>query len=169
MGLVLITAAFGKEKSAMMEILDCILHLDPSAKFAELGLGGLLLLETSINSDAACIAINDYPTSFIFTMTPVDIIVNSDLMKISDTIRGLIGLQRCKVAVKCRRRGRAINSSSEVEVEIGRMLKTVGFSIDLEKPELVVQIDIIGKRTTISVRPPTAFFKKRRANQSGQA
>jgi tRNA(Ser,Leu) C12 N-acetylase TAN1 len=162
MGLVLITSEFGKEEAARMEVLDCIFPLDPHAKFADHPFGGLLLLETTASADEASTAIRNCPTSLLFKITPVDTLVPSAIGEISGAVRGLVGSRQCRIKVRCRRRGRAISSCREVEVTIGEMLKAGGCSIDLEEPELVIQIDIIGELTTISVRPPSDFFTKRR-------
>ncbi len=66
-----------------------------------------------------------------------------------------------RVAVDCARRGRFLTSSHVVEEEVGRLLKARGKAIDLDKPDLIVRIDIIGSFSTISVKPPSGFIIKK--------
>jgi tRNA acetyltransferase TAN1 len=164
MPLVLVTVVFGKEEAAKLEVLDCIYALDPNAHFLEHKYGGLLILETEIASDAAAEAIERYPTSQVFKVMPVDSAVKAEVGAIVCEVLRLVPQSQSSVSVVCQRRGRAIASSHDLEVEVGSELKSRGHIIDLENPQLVVRIDIIGERATISVRPPASYFIKRRGN-----
>lgn len=157
---VLLTVVFRKEEAAELEVLDCIFPKDQTAHFLEHRFGGLLLLETSLNPDLAAEAIRNCTTSTVFKIIPVDSMVTTDISLISEEARRLVGGGSCPVAVVCVRRGRAIASSSEVEHHVGALLKKAGHQISLGSPCLVVRIDIIDDRTTISVRPPSGFFTK---------
>lgn len=93
--------------------------------------------------------------------------INSDMAAISrEAVRLTKGGQH-RVAAICKRRGRVIASSSEVEAAVGQVLKSRGHIIDLKNPDLIVRIDIIGERTTISVRHPSGFFTKFRGSEDG--
>jgi tRNA acetyltransferase TAN1 len=164
MPLVLVTVVFGKEEAAKLEVLDCIYASDPNAHFLEHKYGGLLILETEIASDAAAEAIKKWPTSQVFKVMPVDSIVKAEIGAIVGEVLRLAPQSRSRVSVVCQRRGRAIASSHDLEVVVGSELKSRGHIIDLENPQLVVRIDIIGERATISVRPPAGYFIKRRGN-----
>jgi tRNA(Ser,Leu) C12 N-acetylase TAN1 len=168
MGLVLITVQYGKEESAKLEILDCLFPQDKNAEFVDHGYGGLLLLDTALDPDEAAATILECPTSSVFKIIPVDLIVNSDIATIVSEAVRLTVAGRQRVAVVCKRRGRTIASSNEVEVAVGRELKSRGHTIDLKSPELIIRIDIIGEHTTISVRPPSGFFTKLRGDKGDQ-
>jgi len=155
---------FGKEKAAKLEVLDCIYPLDPNAHFLEHKYGGLLILETEIASDTAAKAIKNQPTSQVFKVMPVDSIVKAEVGSIVGEVLRLAPKSQSRVSVVCQRRGRAIASSHDLEVTVGSELKSRGHIIDLENPQLVVRIDIIGERATISVRSPAGYFIKRRGN-----
>lgn len=167
MGFVLITVPYGKEEAAKLEVLDCIFPQDQNAKYIEHGYGGLLLLDTVLNADDAAFVLRDCPTSYVFKIIPVDSMVNSDIAAISREAVRLTSGEQHKVAVICNRRGRVIASSSKVEATIGQVLKKRGHIIDLKKPDLIIRIDIIGERTTISVRHPSGFFTKKRGSEDG--
>jgi tRNA acetyltransferase TAN1 len=163
------TVVYGKEESAKLEVLDCIFPRDPGARFLEHGYGGLLVLETSLSSDDATRILADSPTSLIFKITPVDSLVQSAMDSICSEVLRLVGAGDQSISVSCRRRGRAIASSSEVERQVGSALKEAGHTIDLEHPDLNVRIDIIGGRTTISVKTPAVFLVKMKGSGGDRA
>jgi tRNA(Ser,Leu) C12 N-acetylase TAN1 len=160
MGLVLATVKFGKEEAAGIEILDCILPYDLNARLIGTGFGGVLLLETSMEPDRTARILMEFPTSLIQMLIPVDKVVNAEMGEIRDAILQLAGRDPKKFAVKCVRRGRAISSSKDVEVSIGSALKQQGHVVDLDNPELIARIDLIGERAAISVKSPELQFKK---------
>jgi tRNA(Ser,Leu) C12 N-acetylase TAN1 len=95
---------------------------------------------------------------------PVDSAVKAEVGAIVSEVLRLVPPSRGSVSVVCQRRGRAIASSHDLEVVVGSELKSRGHLIDLENPQLVVRIDIIGERATISVRPPAGYFTKRKGH-----
>jgi tRNA acetyltransferase TAN1 len=161
MGAVLITAVYGKEAKARLEVLDCIFPKDPDANCSLLPYGGLLLLETGLPSDEAASTLSACNTSLIFKIIPLDSVLESDLAKIGSGVLRLVPPNIKRVAVDCARRGRVLPSSHIVEEEIGGLLKARGNTIDLDNPDIIVRIDIIGSFSTISVRPPSGFIIKK--------
>jgi tRNA acetyltransferase TAN1 len=161
MGISLITVVYGKEVKARLEVLDCIFPYDPSASCSVQPYGGLLLLETELPADEAAARIAACSTSLVFKIIPTDCVVDSDLARICSEALRLVPEGAERVAVDCTRRGRALPSSHYVEEEVGKLLKERGNTIDLGNPALVVRIDIIGSRSTISVRPPSGFITKK--------
>jgi len=161
MGRLLMTVFYGKEAEASLEALDCIFSKDPAASCTQQPYGGLLLLETGLPSDEAAALIAACSTSLISKIIPVDSIVESDLEKICSEVLRLTPPDPVRVAVDCARRGRFITSSHVVEEEVGRLLKARGKAIDLDNPDLIVRIDIIGSFSTISVKPPSGFIIKK--------
>lgn len=160
MGMLLITTVYGKEDKARLEVLDCIFPHDPAASCSPQPYGGLLLLETGMGTDEAARKLVNCPTTLVIRVIPIDYILDTDLEKICSAVLSLVPRGTGGVAVDCVRRGREIGSSHEVEEEVGRRLRGRGDTIDLDNPSLVVRIDIIGGRTTISVRPPSGFVTK---------
>lgn len=167
MGTLLITAAYGKEAKARLEALDCVFPKDHAATCSLLPYGGLLLLETGLSSDEAAAAISACSTSLIFKVIPLDSVTESDLQQIGSEVLRLVPRHAKRFAVDCARRGRVLPSSLAVEEAIGGLLKAHGKAIDLENPDIIVRIDIIGSLTTISMRPPSGFIVKKDGKADG--
>lgn len=161
MGMVLLTVAYGKEDAAATEALDILMPHDPNSSAERPAFGGLVLVTTALDQDVAAGRIFDAPTSFIRSISPVDIIVKSDIRSIMEAVGGCLpAATGGTAAVRCARRGRAVASSLEVERAVGNLLLRAGYRIDLTDPSTVVHIDIIGERTAISIRQHDRFFKK---------
>ncbi len=159
MATVLITVEYGKESKAAVEILDCILPLDPGASIKRSGFGGVLILETSIDPDRAAESIAGSLSRLVRSSIPVDQLVNSAISEIEKTAASLVRIGS-KIAVRCRRRGSDLPSPKEVECIVGRRLACLGCTVDLKDPDHIVRIEIIGEVTAISVRPPNrSVFK----------
>jgi len=161
MGTVLLTLEYGKEEAGAIEALDVLMPHDPCAKAERQPFGGLVLISTALDQDAAAEIMAGAPTSFIRSVSPVDTIVPSEMNAIMESVgERLPHPATGGAAVRCSRRGRSIGSSLEVERAVGGLLRSAGFEIDLESPSTVVRIDVIGGQTAISIRPPERFFKK---------
>lgn len=161
MGGLLLTVAYGKEAKARLEVLDCVFQMDPNAVCTRQPYGGLLMLETALPSDEAAVAVSASTTACVRRIIPIDSVVKSDIGAITSEALRLVPAGACRVAVDCSRRGRALPSSLVVEKALGALLKARGKVIDLARPDVVIRIDIIGSRTTISVRPPSGFITKK--------
>ncbi|MCS7098101.1 MAG: THUMP domain-containing protein [Candidatus Methanomethyliaceae archaeon] len=164
MGILIVTVPCGKEKSAKLEILDCLFPKDHEAYFIEHKYSGILILESKLSSDELARLILNCPTAYVHKVIPVDAIVNSNLDSIIEKIKELVKNKKGKIRVDCRRRGRSIQSSHEVEVVVGRVLKELGYTIDLKKPEYLAIINIIDEWTAISFGPMERFIDKRAYN-----
>ncbi len=161
MGTVLLTLEYGKEEAGAIEALDVLMPHDPCAKAERQPFGGLVLISTALDQDAAAEIMAGAPTSFIRSVSPVDTIVPSEMNAIMESVgERLPHPATGGAAVRCSRRGRSIGSSLEVERAVGGLLRRAGFEIDLASPSIVVRIDVIGGQTAISIRPPERFFKK---------
>lgn len=159
MGTVLVTVEYGKEKRAAAEVLDCILPLDAGACVRESGFGGLLILETSLDPDFAASSVARSCSALVRGIVPVDLLVPSDLRAIEEASIRIAG--KGSVAVRCRRRGSQLPPAMEVEGRIGRALAEHGFRVDLDDPDQVVRIEIIGEMTAVSIRSPRRSLLRR--------
>ncbi|MCX8169474.1 MAG: THUMP domain-containing protein [Candidatus Methanomethyliaceae archaeon] len=165
MGILIVTAPGGKEENAKLEILDCIFPKDYEAHFVEHKYAGILILESKLSSDELAKLILNCPTAYIHKVIPVDAVVNSNPNSIIEKIKELVKNRKGKVRVDCRRRGRRIRSSHEVEVAVGRILKELGYIIDLKNPEHLVIINIIDELAAISFGPLERFIDKKAFNK----
>ncbi|MCQ5376588.1 MAG: THUMP domain-containing protein [Candidatus Methanomethylicia archaeon] len=159
---MLLTTDYGKERAAGTEALDLIYPYDPEARALETGFGGVLFIETALGATRASRILAGGPTSLIRTITPIDALVGATKSEILGGIARLIGDRRLTVKVRCRRRGRAVTSSTSIESEVGAFLTSKGHRIDLADPQVIVNIDIIGRSAAISVRKPEDFIRKPR-------
>ncbi|MGF3498187.1 MAG: THUMP domain-containing protein [Candidatus Methanosuratincola sp.] len=164
MATVLLTVEYGKEGGAAVEVLDCILPLDPGASVRRCGFGGVLILETSLDPDRAAESIACSLCRLVRSAIPVDQLVRSDILEIEKIVASRVGIGS-KVAVRCRRRGSALPSPKEVESIVGRRLTGLGCSVDLKNPDQIARIEIIGDVTAVSVRPPNRSVFKTRDSQ----
>ncbi|MEM2125374.1 MAG: THUMP domain-containing protein [Candidatus Methanosuratincola sp.] len=164
MAAVLITVKYGKEGGAAVEVLDCILPLDPDASVRGCGFGGILILDTSIDPDRAAETIAGSLSRLVSSAIPVDQLVRSDLSEIEKIAVSRVRIGS-KIAVRCRRRGHVLPSPKEVERIVGSRLAGIGCVVDLENPDQIVRIEIIGEITAVSVRPPDRSVFKARALQ----
>lgn len=165
MGVLIITTLCGKEESAKLEILDCIFPRDYEAHFIEHRYSGILILESKLTSDELARLILNCPTAYVHKVIPVDAIVNSNMDLIIEKIKELAKGGKGKIRVDCRRRGKRIQSSHEVEVVVGRALKELGYTIDLKNPEYLIIINIIDEWAAISFGPIERFIDKRTFTQ----
>ncbi|MEN3035372.1 MAG: THUMP domain-containing protein [Candidatus Methanosuratincola sp.] len=161
---VLVTVEYGKENGAAVEVLDCILPLDPDASVRRTGFGGVLVLETSLDPDSAAECIAGSLSRMVRSAIPVDQIVKSEISEIEEIAASSVRVGS-KIAVRCRRRGSALPSPKEVECIVGRRLKGIGCAVDLKNPDQIVRIEIIGEITAVSVRPPDRSVFKTRSSQ----
>jgi len=161
MGTVLLTLEYGKEEAGAIEALDVLMPHDPGAKAERPPFGGLVLISTALDPDAAAGIMAGAPTSYIRSVSPVDAVVPSEMGAIMEAVGERLPRPATgTAAVRCARRGRAIGSSQEVERAAGDLLRRAGYAVDLANPSIVVRIDVIGGQTAISIRPPDRFFKK---------
>jgi len=159
MATVLITVEYGKEDGAAVEVLDCILPLDPGASVRRCGFGGVLFLETSLDPCRAAESIEVSLCRLVRSIIPVDELVRSDLSEIEKAVASIVEVGS-KIAVKCRRRGSSLPSKGEVERLVGRRLTGLGCVVDLKNPDKIARIEVIGEVTAVSVRPPgRSLFK----------
>ncbi|MDI9644521.1 MAG: THUMP domain-containing protein [Candidatus Verstraetearchaeota archaeon] len=117
-------------------------------------------METSLDPDDAALLAVDPNSSLVMGAVPVDLLVPSDLIAIENASVLLAG-RGPRVAVRCRRRGSLLPSAREVERRVGHALVDHGCKVDLDRPELIVRIEIIGETTAVSVRPPTRSILKK--------
>ncbi|MEN3054949.1 MAG: THUMP domain-containing protein, partial [Candidatus Methanosuratincola petrocarbonis] len=151
MGAVLVTVECDKEERATIEILDSILPLDVGASIRRCESRGILILETSLDPDQAAESIAGSLTRLVRSTVPVDLLVSSDLSEIEQALVPRIEAgSKIAVRCRCRRRGSSLPPPLEVERLVGRSLVELGCTVDLESPDQIVRIEIIGETTAVS-------------------
>ena len=157
---LLATCSPGKEEKAELELLDALLR--GGARDVEVlrtDYPGVLLVKVSLPAEEALRMACSMEMAYVRSVVPIQAIVEAEMSSIK---RACLHLARkaglrpgIKFAVRCRRRGRAIRSSLEVEREVGRIIREeTGAEVDLERPDVVVRVEVIGRVAGICLEGP---------------
>jgi len=158
---LLATSLPGKEGKAELELLDALLR--GGAREVEVlrtDYPGVLLVRVpGLRADEALRLARSMEMAYVRSVVPIHALVEAELSAIRAVCLRLAreaGLgPGIKFAVRCRRRGRAIRSSLEVEREVGRAIKeATGAEVDLERPDVVVRVEVIGQVAGICLERP---------------
>ena len=57
-------------------------------------------------------------------------------------------------AVRCKKRGKLVKSSIEVEKAVGKAItQSTGAKVDLENPQYIMVVEVVGRNTGICLKP----------------
>ena len=146
---LLATTRQGKEDKAEVELLDALVRHDRNVEVLRTAYPGVLLVKTALRPEEALRAVRSMEMAYVEHVFPIHEVVKTDLEALRETCLKLareVGLRPgLKFAVRCRRRGRAIRSSVEVERALGQAIReATGAEVDLEEPDVVFRIEVIG-------------------------
>ena len=155
---LLATCLPGKEEKAELELLDALLRGGVrDVEVLKTDYPGVLLVRVpALQADEVLRLARSMEMAYVKSAVPIHIIVEAKLGAIRAACLRLAheaGLgPGIKFAVKCRRRGRAVKSSLEVEREIGQAIReATGAEVDLERPDIVFRVEVIGQMAGISL------------------
>jgi tRNA acetyltransferase TAN1 len=121
---------------------------------------GLFLIEAPPDATEK---IDDYETTAVYRVIPLDAMIPADLSQIEKTA---VALCRDKLphsqsfAVRCKRRGFPL-SSKEIERVVGAAIVTACKNpVNLDNPDFLVLVEIIGKKAGIGVLPESGIIRK---------
>ncbi|AEC51539.1 hypothetical protein PNA2_0624 [Pyrococcus sp. NA2] len=140
---------------------DAILELEWSinAKVRRTKWRGVLVGETDLPKEDAIKRLRSFETFALQRLIPLDSIV--DLEKLEEEVKDLCQKipRGKKFAVRAKVRGSKIGEK-KIEREIGGIIKRItGNPVDLENPEVIVVIEILGKKAGIGVLEPGELLK----------
>ena len=146
---LLATCPAGKEEKAEVELLDAILPWDSSVEVLKTGFPGVLLVRTSLGPEEALRATRSLYMAYVKSVVPIYAVVEAELGAVVEACINLakrIGLGGgSSFAVRCRRRGRALGSSVEVEEAVGGAVRrATGARVDLGNPDVVLRVEALG-------------------------
>ena len=146
---LLATCKVGKEEQAEIELLDALLRRDMAVEVVRAGFPGVLLVRTSLMPQEALELVRSMEMAYVISVVPLELIVPAEQSAIEEACIRLAQEERIgpgtRFAVRCRRRGRAISSSHELEIAVGRALReATGAEVDLERPDVVFRIEVVG-------------------------
>jgi len=146
---LLATTRQGKEDKAEVELLDALVRHDRNVEVLKTDYPGVLLVKTALRPEEALRAVRSMEMAYVEHVFPIHEVVEADLKALEEACLKLareVGLRSgLKFAVRCRRRGRAIRSSVEVERALGQAIReATGAEVDLEEPDVVFRIEVLG-------------------------
>jgi len=125
---------------------------------------GVMIVHADVGMDEGLKLIEDYETTAVYRVLPLERFVKTNLDEIYDN--GLeLAKERIKesdsFAVRCKKRGSPGFSSKDVEKELGsRVVEATGASVNLDYPSWIVKIEVLGNRTGVSVLRPDQILTK---------
>jgi tRNA acetyltransferase TAN1 len=152
----IVTSPVNRQYDAMWEVQWAV----EGCKVIKTRYKGLFLIEAS--QDAAQ-KINDYETTAVYRVIPLDTMVPADLSQIEDAAVAL-----CKdklphsrtFAVRCNRRGFPV-SSKEIERIVGAAIVEIQNNpVNLDDPDFMVLIEILDKKAGLAVVHESDIVKK---------
>ncbi|MCD6559080.1 THUMP domain-containing protein [Palaeococcus sp. (in: euryarchaeotes)] len=160
MTVLLVTCPNGREGDASLELEWAL----GDAKVKRTKWKGVLLCFTRIEKGESLKRIKEFETSAIFKVIPIDTLVESSKEVIIEC--GFkVATERIKegdsFAVRCKKRGGKIKSEKEIERELGARIKEgLNATVNLSNPRWLVLVEILGKKTGISVLKTEEVLKK---------
>lgn len=160
MVMLLVTTPVGREGDASLELEWAL----GDANIRRLRWRGVLLVRSKLTKEEALKSLKKFETTAIFKVIPVERIVKS---KKESIVEEAFKLARARInegerfAVRCRRRGNWIKSSKEIEIELGARIKEgLDARVNLNNPDWYVWIEVLGRKTAISVIRPGEIIRK---------
>ena len=125
----------------------------------------VVLVELTMDPKEAVVILSEAPTTVVSKVVPIDAVVKTRMGTILErallTAEDKMGSNDSFV-VRCDLRGREyIESEDElIETVTNELLKNLDSTVDKIKPDWVVQIEVVGEDTGISVLKPHQILKK---------
>ena len=138
----------GREPKAELELLDAFLRKGiREIEVVRTRFPGVLLVKTPLLPLKALEVARSMVMAYVRSVIPLEEVVKADIEAVVAAClhlaKGLLEPDR-SFAVRCRRRGRCLPSSTEVEKIVGEALrKATGASVDLEEPDLIFRIEVV--------------------------
>ncbi|BAA29153.1 THUMP domain-containing protein [Pyrococcus horikoshii] len=144
----------GREGEAILE-----LEWGIEAKVRRTRWGGVLIGETELNKEEVFKRLQSFETFALQKIIPIDLFI--PLEKLNDVI-GEIATKIPKgksFAVRAKVRGAKIGEKS-LEIEIGGLIKRItGNPVNLENPEYLLIIEVLGKKAGVALIKPDDIIK----------
>ena len=153
----------GAERRARRELLDLLYLMgDEAADAVTVSLAGLVLAQTSLNPFDVVSGIaskfRDDPLSvrYLIRVIPIEVLTDTDPVKIAECVerlKGKIGVDESfRVTVEKRRT--TLHSMEIVKAVAARVDRRV----DLENPDWIILVEVVGEVSGISVLRPGQIF-----------
>jgi tRNA acetyltransferase TAN1 len=155
----------GEEVVGIEEIELALQNKEPVLNIKESSFSNVILIDLSMNTKDAVQILRDTPTTVISKVVPIEIVTRTRLYGILEKVVHLAGEKFDhgeSFVVRCDLRGRKyIESKEELISSITEELsEKLNLSLDEKDPTWVVQVEVVGENTGISVLKPDEILKK---------
>ncbi len=155
----------GEELVGIEEIELALSSYEPVLYIKESQFPNVILVELTMDPEEAVTILNEAPTTVISKVVPVDVVVKT---RMSIILEKVLVIAREKMnsedsfVVRCDLRGREYIESKEelIEAVSNELLNNLDVRLDELYPDWVVQIEVVGDDTGISVLKPNQILKK---------
>lgn len=160
MVILLVSCPTGREGDASLEIEWAL----DDATVKRTRWHGVLLVYTSHDKEEALRRVKNFETQAIFKVIPLEVLVESDEEEIIKTAvelsKGRI-MEGDSFAARCKVRGKKFPSAKELEKKVGGAVKeATNASVNLTDPEWTVLIEVMDRKTGVSVLRRGEIVKK---------
>ena len=155
----------GEELVGIEEIELALSSYEPVLYIKESQYPNVILVELTMDPEEAVAILNEAPTTVISKVVPIDVVVKTRrdtiLERVLLTAKEKMSSENSFV-VRCDLRGREYIESKEelIETVTDELLNNVDSIVDETNPDWVVQIEVVGEDTGISILKPHQILKK---------
>jgi tRNA acetyltransferase TAN1 len=155
----------GEELVGIEEIELALSSYEPVLYIKESQYPNVILVELTMDPEEAVAILNEAPTTVISKVVPIDVVVKTRRDTILERVL-LIAREKMSsensFVVRCDLRGREYIESKEelIETVTDELLNNVDSIVDETNPDWVVQIEVVGEDTGISILKPHQILKK---------
>jgi len=134
------------------------------AKIRKTRYPGVTLVNANVEMKEGIECIREYETTAIYRVLPLERLVKTNTSEIMDEALALSKEKITKedsFAVRCKKRGSPGFSSKDLERDLGsKICEEIGASVNLDYPNWIVKIEVLGNRTGVSVLDPDDIVTK---------
>ncbi len=158
-------AESGEEVVGIEEIEMALQKQEPVLNIKESNFPNVILIDLSINPQDAVQILRDTPTTVISKVVPIEIVTRTRLSSILEKVLHLAGDKFDHgetFVVRCDLRGRKYFESKEELISniTEELSEKLNLSVDEKDPNWVVQVEVVGEDTGISILKPEEILKK---------
>ena len=155
----------GEELVGIEEIELALSSYEPVLYIKESQYPNVVLVELTMDPEEAVAILSEAPTTVVSKVVPIDVVVKTRMDSIWERVL-LTAREKMSsddtFVVRCDLRGREYIESKEelMETVTNELLNNSDFTLDETNPDWVVQIEVVGEDTGISVLKPHQIIKK---------
>jgi len=156
---LIVSTQRGRENDCISELWYLLREIgEEEGVYEKTGLPGLVIVKTKMDPFTVVERLKEmaeerpWEFHYVLKVTPIEVNVRTDLEEIKEAVKKLVGKIWENESFRITVNKRATNLSSREIIE--EVAKLVDRKVDLENPDKIIQIEIIGDYTGISVIRP---------------